>query len=117
MSTIDLAFRSLSPLFFQRELLRFLSFSIVFEIWQVTLPTKRKQKGQKVLTAMTISLIPLPSSLDNALYQNRMKSCQPLFTPFNVIMIFGIIGILFILIGIVIIFSSAAVFLFLLYQF
>lgn len=32
-------------------------------------------------------------------------------------MIFGIIGILFILIGIVIIFSSAAVFLFLLYQF
>ena len=47
---------------------------------------------------------------DNALYQNRMKSCQPLFTPFNVIMIFGIIGILFILIGIVIIFSSAAVF-------
>lgn len=31
-------------------------------------------------------------------------------------MIFGIIGILFILIGIVIIFSSAAVFLFLLYQ-
>ncbi|KAK8805662.1 hypothetical protein WA158_002318 [Blastocystis sp. Blastoise] len=46
---------------------------------------------------------------DNALYQNRMKSCQPLFTPLNVIILFGFIGLLFVGLGTSIVISSNSV--------